>query len=107
MALHLPPLKLNRPAPKPPAASPKARVRRPRKEHQIADADESKAALKAMSKAVLEFRGRHSLTQRGLAHKVGCSRQIIAHIEYRNCAPSLAVYLALCRTMGTAKPPLT
>lgn len=103
MSFTLPPLRLNRAA----VPKPVTRTRPARKEHRIAEDAESKAALKAMSRAVLSYRAKNNLTQRELAHAVGCSRQIIAHIEYRNCAPSLSVYLALCRTMGTPKPPLT
>lgn len=82
-------------------------------EHRIADTTAAKAALKRMASALRDARlnhkagGRTGLTIRELADRVGCSYQMISHVERADNFPSFAVYLAICRVLKLGKPPLT
>lgn len=93
MSVSLPPVRLT--------SSPRvSRPRKARREHRIASKPAVKESLKALGAALVEYRKRHGLSQRTMAGKVGCSWQIISHLEcVTGDAPSYAVYLVLRRLL--------
>lgn len=76
-------------------------------EHRLADSPASKAALKRMAVALRDARVAARMTIKELAKEVGCSYQMISHVEHAENFPSMAVYIAICRVLKLGKPPLT
>lgn len=96
MAFTLPPVRLT-------GQTVSAKPRAPRKkrwEHRIAANDNTKQSLKALGQELAAYRTKHALSQRAMAAKVGCSWQIISHLEcVTGDAPSYAVYMAMRKVL--------
>jgi len=67
----------------------------------------NEAALKAMATQLRAGRKIMNVSVSQLAERVGCTIKNIYHIERAENFPSMPVYLAICRELGTRKPPLT
>ena len=76
-------------------------------EHGLQHTKASQAALKTLASSVHSLRKASGMSLKDLAEKVGCSYQVIHHIESADNFPSLAVYLAICRVFGFPNPPMT
>ena len=79
---------------------------KPRKEHGLQRSDQARAALKSLAKNLRIARVAAKLKPEELAQKVGCSKQVIYHIESEDCYPSFPVYIAILAVLRKGKPPL-
>jgi DNA-binding XRE family transcriptional regulator len=79
---------------------------KPRKEHGLQKSNQAKAALKSLATNLKAARIQAKLKPEELAQKVGCSKQVIYHIESEDCYPSFPVYIAMLVVLKQPLPPL-
>ena len=80
--------------------------KKPRIEHGLQHSAQSKAALQSLANNLRIARTKAKLSPEGLARRIGCSKQVIYHIESAECYPSFPVYIAILNALKLKNPPL-
>lgn len=67
----------------------------------------AKARLRRIAQAVRAERLKRGLSVTKFAALIGCSFQMLYHIEAADYFPSMERYLVMCEKLGQPQPPLT
>jgi len=67
----------------------------PRKEHGLQHSPQARSALKSLAKNLKAARMAVKMKPEELARRVGCSKQVIYHIESEDCYPSIPVFVLI------------